>query len=75
MKLVNEAPVGVWHSRRRHGENFEVEHELLPRSEVKLAMEPEGTSLNSLESWAKPSANIALPNLNRATLRWVMRLS
>jgi hypothetical protein len=41
MKLLNEAPIGVRWSRRRHSEDFEVEHELLLRSEVKLAMKRE----------------------------------
>jgi hypothetical protein len=41
MKLFNESPISVRHRRRRHGEDFEVEHELLPGSELKLAMEPE----------------------------------
>jgi hypothetical protein len=48
MKLVNEAKVGLSRRGRLHGEDFEVEHELLPGLEAEGAMEAEADFVHLL---------------------------
>ena len=48
MKLVNEAKVGVSRSSRRHGEDFEVEHEFVERDHsLKPCLESRGSSISA----------------------------